>query len=141
MATNPFIVEDKQCTIHVLWVTDPSETGERERGRWHQPHTVSFRNGSDLVKKLQRMVPAERWLQVFMTAQDMAPEFPDAELNEHGDTIDQALEDRRFAWSVITSHSRAYTDTGERTLTDFPGRVDEYCTQCVALKRRLFVAL
>jgi hypothetical protein len=137
MNPNRFIVQVNTCSVHVQWITDPSETGARPRAQWHNPHTVTFENGSDLLEKLQKWIPANHWLEVFMTAHDMAPQFPDAVLNEHGDPTDEALEDRRFAWSVITSLRRVYTDTGQFTLTDFPRVVDQYCTECVALKRRL----
>jgi hypothetical protein len=91
--TNHSGERDKQCTINVHWVTDPSETGEREHGRWHRPHTVDFANGADLVQQLDRLVPPERWSQVFMNAADMMLEFPNVELNEHDDPIDQVLND------------------------------------------------
>jgi hypothetical protein len=42
---------DKLCEIHVHWVSDPSETGERARGLWRAPVTVSFANGLDLVRQ------------------------------------------------------------------------------------------
>ena len=33
---------DKQCEIHVHWVTEPSETGGAASGFWRAPLTVSF---------------------------------------------------------------------------------------------------
>jgi hypothetical protein len=125
------------CTVHVQWITDPSETGARAHTHWHEKHTVSFENGSDLLEKLESFIPAKNWREVFISAKDMAPEFPDAVLNEHGDPIDQALENRRSRWLLLTSLRRVYTDTGDWTLPAFVRRVDEYCNDCVALKRRL----
>jgi hypothetical protein len=137
MNPNRFIVQVNTCTVHVQWITDPSETGARARAQWHNSHTVTFENGSDLLEKLQKWIPAKTWLEVYMSAQDMAPQFPDAVLNEHGDPIDEELENRRFRWTFITSDRRVYTDTGDLTLTAFPRLVDQYCNDCVALKRRL----
>ena len=137
MNSNHFIVQVNTCTVHVQWITDPSETGARARAQWHDPHTVTFENGSDLLEKLQKWIPANHWMEVYMSAQDMAPKFPDAVLNEHGDPIDEELENRRFRWTFITSNRRVYTDTGDWTLTAFPRLVDEYCNDCVRLKRSL----
>jgi hypothetical protein len=97
-AENPTVL-DKQCKIYVPWVTDPSETGGRERGYWHRPHTVDFANNADLVQQIERLVPPERWSQVFINTEDMMPEFQDVELDENGGAIDEDLERVCFQWS------------------------------------------
>jgi hypothetical protein len=130
-------IEDNTCTVSEAWITDPSETGAHPRGYWRASFTVTFIDGSDLLQKLQTRISANRWKEVWMSAQDMAPAFPDAVLNEHGDAIDEELEDRRFSWLLITSGRRVYTDTGELTLTTFPTQVNSYCNDCVTVKRRL----
>jgi hypothetical protein len=135
MNSNRYTVEENTCTVSDFWITDPSETGARPRG--YGPFTVTFIDGSDLLQKLKKRIPANRWKEVFMSAQDMAPALADAKVNEHGDAIDEKLEIERFSWLLVTSNRRVYTDTGKCTLTTFPTQVNSYCNDCVTVKRRL----
>ena len=140
MNSKRYTVEENTCTVEENTCTvyeGPSEPGARPQGYWRDPYTVTFIDGSDLLQKLQTRISANRWRTVYMSAQDMAPPFPDAVLNEHGDAIDEELENSRFRWLLITSAGRVYNDTGKPTLTTFAVQVNSYCNDCVNVKRRL----
>ena len=140
MNSNPYTVEhiqDNTCTVYETCITDPSETGARPPKYMCASFTVTFIDGSDLLEKLRQRILPNRWKEVWMSAQDMAPVLADAKVNEHGDAIDEKLEIERFNWLLVTSNQKVYNDTGKWTLTTFADQVNSYCKECVNLKRRL----
>jgi hypothetical protein len=134
------------CTIYVQWVDDSPDRGGRRPCRRHTSLTVSFANCTDLVQQLDHLVSPERWHTVYIRAPDMAPEFPDVELDEHNSTTRSTKILSASAFNGVLSlyvynqtctPLYVYNQTCIFTLSGFPEKLDEYCRHCVALKRRL----